>query len=357
MERIDKNPKDYRKCDLLMRKIQPMMKKLFHKNSQLPFPLILREAGITAQSSGKHRITTILNFIVALLICLPIVSNAALTLPAIPSNSSLAKKFELSTEMVFRVKVGETYLPSGALIAYINGEIRGAQTASVNFPGTGVNVYKVLVFNDKSGDEISFKYYDIFSEKIYDIQEKIEFVYDLVPDYSNPQILNAFCKPIEQVTGLLPENGKENLNATLDLFWQPSPNTTYYKLYVWEDGTATPSTPLYSNVYNTSARVYNLKYGQLYRWKVGSVNDCSSVESIVQTFRIRQLPDLTVDEIIAPPAAVSGTDFALSFKIKNTGIGYTAGAQWYDALFVSTDATLSNDDKLLSNTINSGFIT
>jgi large repetitive protein len=353
MERIDKNPKDYRKCDLLMRKIQPMMKKLFHKNSQLPFPLILREAGITAQSSGKHRITTILNFIVALLICLPIVSNAALTLPAIPSNSSLAKKFELSTEMVFRVKVGETYLPSGALIAYINGEIRGAQTASVNFPGTGVNVYKVLVFNDKSGDEISFKYYDIFSEKIYDIQEKIEFVYDLVPDYSNPQILNAFCKPIEQVTGLLPENGKENLNATLDLFWQPSPNTTYYKLYVWEDGTATPSTPLYSNVYNTSARVYNLKYGQLYRWKVGSVNDCSSVESIVQTFRIRQLPDLTVDEIIAPPAAVSGTDFALSFKIKNTGIGYTAGAQWYDALFVSTDATLSNDDKLLSNTINS----
>jgi large repetitive protein len=288
-----------------------------------------------------------------LLVWLPFASDAALTLPAIPSNSSLAKKFELSTEMVFRVKVGETYLPGGALIAYINGEIRGAQTASVNFPGTGVNVYKILVFNDKSGDEISFKYYDIFSEKIYDIQEKIEFVYDLVPDYSNPQILNAFCKPIEQVTGLLPENGKENLNATFDLYWQPSPNTTYYKLYVWEDGTTEPTTPTYSNIYNTTARVYNLKYGQLYRWKVGSVNDCSSVESGVQTFRIRQLPDLTVDEIIVPPAAVSGTDFTLSFKIKNTGIGYTAGAQWFDAVFVSADAALSNDDKLLSNTINS----
>jgi hypothetical protein len=145
----------------------------------------------------------------ALLIWLPMSAGAQLTLPAIPSNSSLAKRFELSTEMIFRVKAGSTFLPSGALIAYINGEIRGAQTASVLYPPTGINVYKVLVFNDKAtGDSITFKYYDIFSTKIYDITEKREFIPNLAPDYANPVILSAYCKPIEKVTGLIPENAK-----------------------------------------------------------------------------------------------------------------------------------------------------
>ncbi len=305
------------------------MKKIFHKNKLVG------------------------NVVFALLFWLPTVVNAALTLPAIPSNSNLAKRFELSTEMVFRVKVGENYLTSGALIAYINGEIRGAQTASANFPGTGVNVYKVLVFNDKSGgDSISFKYYDIYNDKIYDIQEKIEFTANLVPDYANPQILSAFCKPIDKVSGLLPENGKENVNSTLDLYWQPSPNTSYYELYVWEDGASVPTTPTYSNIYSTTRRVYNLKYGQLYRWKVGSVNDCSSVESPEQTFKVRQLPDLTVSEIVAPTTLESGSNFNISFKVKNIGTGNTAGIQWNDFVYVSTDATFSNDDKLLSNTTN-----
>lgn len=293
------------------------------------------------------------NVVFALLFWLPMMVNATLTLPAIPSNSNLAKKFELSTDMVFRVKVGENYLTSGALIAYVNGEIRGAQTASANFPGTGVNVYKVLVFNDKSaGDSISFKYYDIFNDKIYDIQEKIEFTANLVPDYANPQILSAFCKPIDKVTGLLPENGKENVNSTLDLYWQPSPNTSYYNLYVWEDGASVPATPTYSNIYSTTRRLYNLKYGQLYRWKVGSVNDCSSVESPEQTFKVRQLPDLTVSEIVVPTTLESGSNFNISFKVKNIGTGNTAGIQWNDFVYVSTDATFSNDDKLLSNTTN-----
>lgn len=354
MKRKNINPEENRNRDLQLTKCQSVMKKFIHLNNQLPLPSYNGNPGKVKRSLFRQGTKLVRATILALLFWLPAVVNAALNLPAIPSNASLAKRFELSTEMVFRVKVGETYLPGGALIAYINGEIRGAQTASVKFPVTGINVYKVLVFNDKaSGDNISFKYYDLLGDKIYDITEIIEFIPNMVPDYANPQILTAFCKPIDKVTGLLPENGKENLNATLDLYWQPSPNTTYYKLYLWEDGTTEPANPIYTNIYSTTARVYDLKYGKLYRWKVGSVNDCSSVESSVQTFRIRQLPDLTVNEIIAPPTAVSGTDFTLSFKIKNTGIGYTAGAQWYDAVFVSSDATLSNDDKLLSNTINS----
>ena len=352
MEKMNENPRNYRKCDLLMRNTQPIMKNMIHKNSQLPFPVIHDDVRINRVSLKRTEFKTIQIFALIVLFCLPILVNATLTLPAIPSNITLAKRFELSTEKVFRVKVGETYLTSGALIAYINGEIRGAQTASVKFPATGLNVYKVLVFNDKSGDEITFKYYDIFNDKIYDITEIVEFVPNQVPDYSNPDILTAFCKPIDKVTGLIPENGKLNLNATLDLFWQPSPNTTFYKVYVWEDGTPVPVNPTYTNVYSTTARIYNLKYGQLYRWKIGSVNDCSDIESPEQTFRVRQLPDLTVTGIQTSADVESGTNFNFSFTIKNIGAGNTAGISWNDAVFVSADATFSNDDKLLSNTTN-----
>jgi hypothetical protein len=351
METENTTPLSCWEHDLTMRKTRMIMKNLIQKNSQLSDQEIHEDFRINRWSF--KRIKLLRNLAFALLFWLPMVASATLTLPAIPSNGSLAKRFELSTELIIRVKVGETYLPSGALISYINGEIRGAQTASVNFPATGNNVYKILIFNDKaSGDSISFKYYDVFTEKIYDIKEKIEFVPNLVPDYANPKILTAFCKPITNVSGLIPENGKENLNTTLDLFWQPSANTTSYSLFLWEDGAAVPTTPNYPNIYTTTLRVYNLKYGQLYRWKVKSSNDCSSVESAVQTFKIRQLPDLTVSEVTAPSSVESGSNFDISFKIKNSGVGNTAGIQWYEAVYVSTDGTLSNDDRLLTTKIN-----
>ena len=167
METENTNPLSCWEHDLTMRKTRMIMKKLIHKNSQLSDQEIHEDFRISRWSLKGIKIKLLRELALAVLLWLPLAASATLTLPAIPSNGSLAKRFELSTEMIFRVKVGETYLPSGALIAYIKGEIRGAQTASVNFPATGNNVYKILVFNDKpSGDSISFKYYDIFSEKI-----------------------------------------------------------------------------------------------------------------------------------------------------------------------------------------------
>jgi hypothetical protein len=43
---------------------------------------------------------------------------------------------------------------------------------------------------------------------------------------------------------------------------------------------------------------------------------------------------------------------AILQSVKNTGAGNTAGAQWYDAVYASTDQTLSNDDILLSTKTN-----
>ena len=322
------------------------MKLSIHTNNKLNYSGVKDEFRKTKNKSEGIKFLRIAAF--ALLIWLPAVASAQLTLPAIPSNSSLAKRFELSTEMIFRVKVGNTFLPSGALIAYINGEIRGAQTASVLYPPTGVNVYKVLVFDSKSsGDTITFKYFDIFTSKIYDITEKIEFIPNLVPDYTNPTILTAYCKPIDKVTGLIPGNATENLNTILDLYWQPSPNTTSYNLYFWENGTTMPSAPTNANISGTTFRLYNLKYGQVYRWKIGSINDCSSAESGIQTLKTRLLPDLTVTSVTAPANIESGSNLTISFTVKNTGAGNTAGTQWHDAVYASTDQTWSNDDILL----------
>ncbi len=285
-----------------------------------------------------------------LFLILPMTLSAALTIPAIPGNSTLAKRFERSTELAFRVKAGDTYLPSGALIAYINNEIRGAQTASVLFPPTGQMVYKILIYNDAaSGDMISFKYYDIFSEKIYDITEQVEFIPDQVPDFANPATLTAFCSPVAKVTGMLPENDKDNQNSVLDLYWQPSPNTSYYNLFLWEEGSAVPTTPYRSNIYATTTRIYGLDYGKTYHWKIASLNDCSSVESNSQTFKVRELPDLTVTDIQMPAEVVSGTDFTVAFNVKNVGAGGTYATQWNDAVYVSSDAIFSSDDRLLNS--------
>ena len=329
------------------------MKESIDKNSQLLFPEIQGESKRSSWNLKRIQKQVIQKIALALFIWLPMFVNAAITLPAIPSNVSLANRFELSTEMIIRVKIGETYLTGGALVASVNGEVRGAQMTPVIFPATGNKVYKVLVFNDKpSGDSISFKYYDIPADKIYDIKQKIEFVFDLVPDFANPVILTAFCKPLTSVTGLIPENGKENQNTTVDLFWQPSPNTASYNLFVWEDGTTMPVAPTNPNISATTFRLSNLKYGQLYRWKIGTFNECSSVESAVQTFRIILLPDLTVSNVLAPTNIESGSIFNVSFNVSNIGGGSTAGVAWSDAVYVSTDQTLSVDDKLLSTTAN-----
>ena len=106
------------------------------------------------------------NLVIPLLLWLPVSANAQLTLPDIPSNSDLASRFELSAQKAFRVNLSETYLTSGVLIAYINGEIRGAQTAPVMFPSTGIKVYKIMVFNEMVSDDIKFRYYNIVADKL-----------------------------------------------------------------------------------------------------------------------------------------------------------------------------------------------
>lgn len=290
---------------------------------------------------------------ISLLFWLPQNVKAAFTLPVIPSNAELASRFELSTEMTFRVKLDEAYLTNGTLVAYINDEIRGAQSTAVLFPLTNQLIYKIIVYNDKStGSSIKFRYFDTLNQKIYNIKEIPGFVPDLVPDYKNPGILTAFCNSVEKVTGMLPEDKQENLDTTVDLYWKPSSNVSSYQLYLWEEGKTASLTTNLSDISTTSAQINNLKYGQTYFWKVIAVNDCSSVESEVQSFKTKVLNDLTISDIQAPTEIISDNKTNITLTIKNIGNGNTGSAQWNDALYLSKDQVFSSDDKLLIEEVN-----
>ncbi len=273
--------------------------------------------------------------------------SAQFHLPAIPSNTQFSNQFEYSAEYIYRVKSGSNFLEDGAILAYVDGQLRGAQTASVLFPPTGIQEYKIRIFsNTNSGDQITFKYYDVLHEKVYDITEYESFTSDNIPDYYQPAILNAFCGPTEKATGLLPENLAENQDANLNLFWEPSANTTYYNLYLWKDGTSEPTKAFRENITGTSTKVDNLSYGDTYHWYVVSANQCGEAVSNRQTFKVRYLPDLIVSNMSSPDTSLSGTSIELNYTVTNQGRG-AAGSTWIDAIFISDDAVFSGDDKLL----------
>lgn len=280
-------------------------------------------------------------------------ARAVLTLPSIPTNAQFSAQYEFSSEYAYRVKLGSDFLESGAIIAYVGNQIRGAQTSATVFPGTGNLVYKVRVHsNSASGEVLTFKYYDTFNDKVYDVTETLSFVADAVPDYLNPSILNVYCNNVGTVSGMLPLNAATDQDATLDLFWQPSTNATKYNLFLWEDGVAEPSTPYRSGITSTSTRVYNLKYATKYHWKIESANLCSSAMGAKQAFTVRELPDLVLTSVVAPDTVLSASAFTVQFTVKNTGTGSSTSTKWYDAVYVSTDTVYDGADKYLDRIIN-----
>jgi hypothetical protein len=284
------------------------MKKSIHIKGQLLYAENQDNFRIKRWIFTKIRNKILRVLVIALLVWLPIAVNAQLTLPEIPSNSELASRFELSTEMVFRVKVGETYLPGGAIIAYINGEIRGAQTASVIFPPTGIKVYKIMVFNDKTGDNISFKFYDILANKIYGIDAEIEFIPNRVPDYVNPFILNTF----DQVTGIplksrlkTPVNNATDISINTYLSWDTTEGATSYGLQVSLSSDFASTILNQEGIMENPFLLSNLEINKTYYWRVNATNangtgEWSNTWSFTTTSDADALP--SIPTLPSPPS-------------------------------------------------------
>ncbi|SMO72953.1 Por secretion system C-terminal sorting domain-containing protein [Saccharicrinis carchari] len=309
------------------------------------------EAGNTQSLASKSLYRWLL-LTFSLFLCINL--GATLQLPPIPSVEDFNRLYEYNSEYAIRVSLDATFLESGAIVAYVDGQIRGAQTQADVFPPTGNKVYKLRIYsNSASGETVSLKYYDIFNDKIYDLTQTIPFVADEVPDYSNPDIFNAFCPTPVAANLLLPAGNAQNVNDRATFSWEGSAANTHYGLLLWKDGETEPTVPYYTGIKGTSTTVYNLTAASTYNWRIISYNGCDNTVSDASSFTVRELPDLVVSSITTPANVESATNFNVQYTVQNLTAGATVESSWYDRVFISQNNTYEPTDLYLGRVLNS----
>jgi len=311
---------------------------------------------ISEKIEQTHKIRTffmLFMFLLSGLLLSTAFSDAQVQLPAIPSNMQLSNSFEFDADYIYRVSFDGAYLEDGALIAYVDGKLRGAQTSSVLFNETNTVVYKIRLFsNSAQGENITFKYYDLNHNKIYDITETQAFQADNVPDFRSPQVLNAYCGVTGKPGGMIPEDAVTGVDISLNCYWQPADNATRYSMFLWKEGDNVPASAYRSDIYGTSTGVNGLEFGTEYHWFVVAKNQCGSDTSVISSFTVRNLPDLTVSSVTIPDTVISSESFGVEFSIHNAGDGATrSGHSWYNGVYISQDNILSDDDILAGKVI------
>ena len=216
----------------------------------------------------------------------------------------------------------------GALHVMPGGKINYTFTAKVNVATPGV---------------YSFKLYAALTAETHHENDTL-----LVSINSYPQLNTA-------PANLQPANLSTDLFSPIAFSWSPAPNALYYDLYVWIDTIPMPAVPTVSGITGINYSYYNytLKFGSTYKWRVVARNSCSDTSSVVQSFVIRNLPDLVVNSIQVPASAFSGQTVNIDWTIKNKGSGSTGSQQWYELIYLSADTILTpNLDKYLGGTAN-----
>lgn len=125
--------------------------------------------------------------------------------------------------------------------------------------------------------------------------------------------------------------------------WSPVSGAQGYDVYVWPQGTDRPVRP---NVYNIRANraYYEIPdpiYNGVYLWQVVVRNSSCENISTIESFRLRNVPDLEVTNIQIPDKIIAGEPITISYTIRNNGPGYTGFNQrWFDFIYFSDDTSL-----------------
>jgi len=142
-----------------------------------------------------------------------------------------------------------------------------------------------------------------------------------------------------ELTDLVPAKNEVINSTTVDFSWTPITNGIF-DLYLWEAGSVIPSIPTVSNLSNFRYTNSSFcQYGKSYKWKVIARSNCNSIESKVDSFSIRQLPDLLVSEISYPNELYAGEEIVVKAKIINKG-GNANSSYWIDRLAIATNSNL-----------------
>lgn len=149
-------------------------------------------------------------------------------------------------------------------------------------------------------------------------------------------------------TNLLPADGNNAVDLPITFSWSPIGNAKEYAIYLWADTATRPETPFIDHITGINyTQFYDLdvlQYDKRFKWQVVAKNICYTMESPVQTFTFRQLPDLVVTSVQAPATGYSGQSFGVRWEVKNTGQGSTLAGQWLDRIYLSTDKVLDSAD-------------
>jgi subtilase family serine protease len=148
--------------------------------------------------------------------------------------------------------------------------------------------------------------------------------------------------------GLLPVNNAVDMDKPVHFSWASVPNAASYELFVWPAAGLPPASPTVSGITTISYAYDNpsLIYGQSYKWKVrAALNGCTSTESTVQQFTLRNVPDLLVQQINHPSSVFSETDLSFSWKIINQGNGATY-SNWSERVLLCTTPVPNNVDDI-----------
>lgn len=178
---------------------------------------------------------------------------------------------------------------------------------------------------------------------------------DLNPgnDFLNATATN-FQEPAT-VSNMLPADGSLDMDPPLNFSWQPSPGATRYDLYLWLANGPQPDMPVGQDLFQI-AFAYNSgnwEYGATYNWQVVAKNNFCETAGPVQSFTLRELPELEVQNVQLPAMPFSGQSIELSWEIHNSGFGGTAMESWYDYIYLSLDNVFQpNIDTYLGGFIN-----
>jgi Ca2+-binding RTX toxin-like protein len=94
---------------------------------------------------------------------------------------------------------------------------------------------------------------------------------------------------------------------------------------------------------------------QVYEHNKESNNTDISAQPI--NIHLSDFPNLQVTEVFPPVLAFSGTQTEVSWTVKNTGLGATNTAYWYDEVWLSQDSNLDpNGDYYLGRTVNPRYL-
>ena len=162
-------------------------------------------------------------------------------------------------------------------------------------------------------------------------------------------------QPPGAISNMFPQDNSINLTYPLNFSWLPGNYYSTGDLYIWEASLPQPGTPYVSNIYGIGATIMSgLNYGVQYKWRIVAKNgNCTSTSGPIQTFTLRNLPDLTVQNISAPTVAVGGQTITVSWQIVNAGTGNTGSAVWVDRIYLSAnDAILQPGDILIESHLN-----